>query len=290
MAMRGGWIVDVDIQGFFDALDHRHLRALLDQRIRDGVLRRTIDKWLKACVFEERRVHSSDLGTPQGGVISPLLANVYLHDVLDLWFEGEVRPRMRGRCFCVRYADDVVFAFEHETDARRFLEVLPKRLGRFGLTMHSTKTRLVRFGQPKFTWRPGDDDDFDPPETFDFLGFTHYWGVTRKGGWAVKRKTAKDRFSRAVKSINQWCRFNRHLSVKEQHAVLSSKLRGHCAYYGITGNGPSLSAYSFRVTHLWQKWLNRRSQRKAMPWVRFLRLLARYPLPRMRIWSSTARA
>ncbi len=291
MAMRGGWVIDLDIQGFFDVLDHGHLRSFLDQRVRDGVLRRAIDKWLKAGVMEEGRLSRSVLGTPQGGVVSPILANVYLHHVLDVWFATEVQPRLRGRSFLVRYADDAVIIIEEESDAQRIMDVLPKRLGRFGLTMHPEKSRLVRFGQPRFTWRPGqgDDEGFQSPGTFDFLGFTHYWGITRKGGWALKRKTAKDRLRRSLKSVNRWCRVHRHSSIAEQHQMLVWKLRGHCAYYGITGNASSLTTFCFHVVHIWQKWLNRRSQRRSMPWTRFLRLLKRYPLPRMTAIHSASR-
>ena len=171
------------------------------------------------------------------------------------------------------------------------LEVLPKRLGRFGLTMHPEKSRLVRFRQPRPGWRRGRDDDrFQPPGTFTFLGFTHYWGKTRNGGWAVKRKTAKDRLRRSLQSVNRWCATHRHVSIAEQHQMLVWKLRGHRAYYGITGNGPSLTTFCFHVVHIWQKWLNRRSQKNSMPWARFLRLLARYPLPRMTVMHSARQA
>ena len=291
MAMGGGWVIDLDIQGFFDVLDHRHLRGFLDQRVRDGVLRRAIDKWLKAGVLEDGRVSRSASGTPQGGVVSPLLANIYLHHVLDVWFTTEVQPRLRGRSVLVRYADDMVIVIERESDAHRVLAVLSKRLGRFGLTMHPEKSRLVRFRRPRFGWRPGQDGDgFPPPGTFNFLGFTHYWGIARNGGWVLKRKTAKDRLRRSLTAINRWCGAHRHASVAEQHRMLVWKLRGHCAYYGTTGNAPSLSAFGFHVVHIWQKWLNRRSQKRAMLWTRFLRLLVRYPLPRMTVMHSTARA
>ena len=162
--------------------------------MRDGVLRRAIDKWLKAGVLEDGRLRRSTLGTPQGGVVSPLLANIYLHHVLDAWFTTEVQPRLRGRSVLVRYADDVVIVIEEESDARRVLDVLPKRLARFGLTMHPEKSRLVRFRRPPLGWRAGPDGDrFPPPGTFDFLGFTHYWGMARSGSWGYKRKTAKAR-------------------------------------------------------------------------------------------------
>ena len=190
MLMGGGWVIDLDIQGFFDALDHSHLRRFLDQRVRDGVLRRAIDKWLRAGVLEDGRVSRSVLGTPQGGVVSPLLANIYLHHVLDVWFTTEVQPRLRGRSVLVRYADDVVIVVERESDAHRVLDVLPKRLGRFGLTMQPEKSRLVRFVRPRFGWRAGQDGDrFPPPGPFDFLGFTHYWCIGRNGSWVLKRKT-----------------------------------------------------------------------------------------------------
>ena len=291
MVMGGGWVIDLDIQGFFDVLDHSHLRGFLDRRVRDGVLRRAIDKWLKAGVLEDGRVSRSVLGTPQGGVVSPLLANIYLHHVLDVWFTTEVQPRLRGRSVLVRYADDVVIVLEQESDAHRVWDVLPKRLGRFGLTMHPAKSRLVPFRRPRRGWRPGQDGDrFPPPGTFDVLGFTHYWGLARTGSWVLKRKTAKDRLRRTLTAINRWCGVHRHASVAEQHRMLVSKLRGHCAYYGITGNASSLSTCSFHVVHIWQKWLNRRSQKRSMPWKRFLRLLARYPLPRMTAIHSAARA
>ena len=204
---------------------------------------------------------------------------------------AKVQPRLRGRSVLVRYADDVVIVLEQESDAHRVWDVLPKRLGRFGLTMHPAKSRLVPFRRPRRGWRPGQDGDrFPPPGTFDVLGFTHYWGLARTGSWVLKRKTAKDRLRRTLTATNRWCGVHRHASVAEQHRMLVSKLRGHCAYYGITGNASSLSTCSFHVVHIWQKWLNRRSQKRSMPWKRFLRLLARYPLPRMTAIHSVARA
>ena len=176
----------------------------------------------------------------------------------------------------------MVIVVEQESDAHRVLEVLPKRLGRVGLTMHPEKSRLVRFRRPRLGWRPGQDGDrFPPPGTFDFLGFTHYWCIARNGSWVLKRKTAKDRLRRSLTAVNRWCYTHRHESIAEQHRMLVGKLRGHCAYFGIRGNASSLTTFGFHVVHIWQKWLNRRSQQRSMPWTRFLRLLARYPLPRM---------
>jgi len=278
MRQGGGWVLDVDIQAFFDALDHGHLRGFLDQRVRDGVLRRAIDKWLKAGVLEDGRVTHPDAGTPQGGVISPLLANVYLHEVLDRWFEEEVLPRMRGFAFLVRYADDFVIVCARENDARRVLAALPKRLARFGLTMHPDKTRLVRFDRPPRSRGHG-EGKARGRGTFDFLGFTHYWGRTRWGSWAVCQRTAKDRFNRTARSIAEWCRDNRHLPIPEQHAMVVSKLVGHFQYYDVPGNRRALARLRWLAGRAWQKWLNRRSQRGKMRWERFNILLKFFPLP-----------
>ncbi|MFC1572926.1 reverse transcriptase domain-containing protein [Candidatus Eisenbacteria bacterium] len=293
-AMRGGWVLEVDIQSFFDDLDHGQLRDFLDQRVRDGVLRRAIDKWLTAGVLEDGQVKRNEAGTPQGGVVSPLLANVYLHNVLDLWFENEVRPRLQGQVFLVRYADDIAIVFKNENDARRVMEVLPKRFGKYGLTLHPEKTRLVRFPQPPYRWQAGrrgnsKDLGFERPGTFDLLGFTHYWGRARNGGWALFRKTAANRFRRAVRSVYEWLRRCRHWSVADQHRALTRKLRGHGSYYGITGNSRSLCAFRRIVIRAWQKWLNRRTQGNTMPWSRFNRLLARYALPYARVVHSVYR-
>jgi group II intron reverse transcriptase/maturase len=254
-------------------LDHGHLRSILDQRVRDGVLRRAIDKWLSAGVLEDGAVTYPESGTPQGGVVSPLLANIYLHEVLDRWFEQVVKPRLEGKAFLIRYADDFVMVFASQRDAQRVMEVLPKRFGKYGLTLHPEKTRMVDFRKPPPQQRTGGAG------TFDLLGFTHHWGRTRKGRWVVKRKTAPKRFTRAVKAIAQWCRAHRHESIAEQHRTLGRKLRGHCAYYGITGNAPALARFRHEITRVWQRWLNRRSQRKAMSWERFQKLLQHYPFP-----------
>lgn len=282
MDMNGGWVLEVDIKAFFDTLVHGHLRSFLDRRVRDGVLRRTIDKWLKAGVLEAGQVHRPDDGTPQGGVVSPVLANIYLHEVLDTWFEAEVKPRLSGRAFAVRYADDVVLVFSSELDARRVLEILPKRFDKYGLTLHPEKTRLTRFERP----------DNDPPtggagprRSFDLLGFSHFWGRSLKGNWVVLKRTMQSRFSRALRAIAQWCRGHRHWSVAAQHSKLAQKLRGHYAYYGITPNGDAVSRFLHAVQRVWRRWLSRRSQRAGMSWRRFTKLLERYPLPKPRVRS-----
>jgi RNA-directed DNA polymerase len=285
MSMKGGWVLEVDIQSFFDTLDHGCLRRFLDRRVRDGVLRKTIDKWLKAGVMDAGQLQRPEEGTPQGGVVSPILANVYLHKVLDVWFETDVKPRLSGRAFAVRYADDAVLVFSSERDARRVMDVLPKRFGKYGLKVHPEKTRLVRFEAPRGTKPPSDMG----PGTFDLLGFTHYWGMSRKGHWVVKRRTASDRFGRAVKAAARWCRRHRHLPVAEQHKHLVRKLQGHYAYFGIISNGFALARFRHEVMRAWQKWLNRRSQRARMLWTRFNAMLGRYPLPPPRVVHSIHR-
>lgn len=286
MEMGGGWVLEADIEKFFDSVDHAKLREVLSQRVRDGVLIRLIGKWLKAGVMEEGQLRHPETGTPQGGVISPLLANIYLHEVLDVWWERDVRPRLRGRAALVRYADDFVMVFETEEDARKVADVLGKRFDKYGLRLHAEKTRLVRFEKP---------DDREPPESgsgtasFDLLGFTHFWGKSRKGAWVVKKKTAKDRFSRTLKRISEWCRANRHLPIKQQHAALVRKLRGHDAYFGVTGNARALSALRPLVRRIWHRWLARRSWKSAWTWSRMNTLLARLPLPPARVVHSIYR-
>ena len=280
------WILEVDIRKFFDALDHAHLREFLRLRVRDGVLLRLIDKWLKAGVMEDGQVFYPEAGSPQGGVISPLLANVFLHYVLDEWFAQEVLPRLQGHAAMIRYADDFVIAFTHEADARRVMEVLPKRFERFGLTLHPEKTRLVPFRRPRSA-ASVDSPRRDPePGTFDLLGFTHYWGRSRSGRWVVQRKTASSRLSRAVRSIARWCRGNRHQPITKQRQTLSQKLRGHYAYYGITGNARSLAWFHQAVIRAWRKWLSRRNRERRYPWTVFAVLLQRHPLPPPRVVHS----
>jgi group II intron reverse transcriptase/maturase len=282
MSMQGGWVLEIDIRKFFDHLDHSHLRAILRQRVRDGVLLRLIGKWLKAGVLESGGVSYPEAGSPQGGVISPLLANVYLHEVLDTWFAETVKPRLYGRATLVRYADDSVMVFEREDDAQRVLAVLAKRFARYGLTLHPEKTRLVAFERPPR--RPGQRGTRSPrPGTFDFLGFTHFWRVSRRGNWVVMCKTAKDRFTRALRSVAQWCRLWRHLPLRQQWRVLTAKLRGHYAYYGIAGNSVAIRRFRYEVERVWRKWLSRRSQTARFCWAHFGRLLRRYPLPAARI-------
>jgi RNA-directed DNA polymerase len=286
--MAGRWVLEIDIRKFFDTLDRGQLRDILRKRVRDGVLLRLISKWLNAGVMENGAIEYPEAGTPQGGVISPLLANIYLHEVLDDWFVRQVAPRLVGRAVLVRYADDVVIIFGNEQDARRVFDVLPKRFAKYGLTLHPEKTRLVDFRRPDRRALPSPDngDVRSRPGTFDLLGFTHYWAKSRKGYWVVKQKTAADRLRRALKRIADWCRRYRHEPVRDQWTALKRKLLGHFGYFGITGNYPALHNFSVRVIGAWRKWLSRRSQRAWISREKMKRLLERYPLPQPRIRTS----
>jgi RNA-directed DNA polymerase len=281
MQVGGGWVLEIDIRHFFDSVGHGHLRAILEQRVRDGVIRRMIDKWLNAGVQHDGAIRYPDGGTPQGGVISPLLANVYLHEVLDVWFEQEVRPRLDGSASLIRYADDATMVFAREADARRVLAVLAKRFAKYGLTLHPEKTKLIDFRRPT--------GNGDGPGSFDVLGFTHFWGRSQKGNWVVQRKTSRSRFGRALQRVAEWCRKARHLPVREQHKTLVAKVRGHYNYFGITGNSRALSRFLHEVKRAWRKWLGRRSNRARMTWQRFRLLVGRYPLPWPRIVHSVHR-
>jgi group II intron reverse transcriptase/maturase len=284
MRMGGGWIIDLDIRKFFDTLDHSHLREILKRRVCDGVLLRLIGKWLNAGVLEDGEVSYPERGAPQGGVASPMLSNIYLHDVLDRWFVNEVKPRLKADAFLIRFADDAVLVFARKEDAERVMEVLPQRFGRYGLTVHPEKTRLIRFGKP----RKREGGRQEPPrwEQFSFLGFTHYWGRSRKGNRVVMRKTEPSRFTRALKKVAEWCKRNRHRPLGEQQRALALKLRGHYAYYGITGNFRRLNSFLWETQRVWRKWLARRTRGHRLTWEKFCGLLKRYPLPAARVVHS----
>jgi RNA-directed DNA polymerase len=267
------WVIEADIQSFFDTINHAQLRSILDQRVRDGVIRRLIDRWLRAGVMEEGKWYQPDSGTPQGGVVSPLLANIFLHEVLDRWFGRDVYARLRGRGRFMRYADDFVMLFEHEQDARRVMQVLPKRFERFGLQLHPTKTRLLSFDSPALGLPRAQRS-----RSFDFLGFTHYWARSRRGRFVVKQRTAKDRFSRSLKKLKRQCLAMRHDPVVDQHRKLSRMLRGHFNYYGITGNGDALQRYRHEAERHWGRALAKRSRRR-FAWARFKSILTRFVLP-----------
>jgi len=267
------WVIEADIQSFFDALDHAQLRRILDQRVQDGVIRRLIDKWLNAGVLEAGRYFRPETGTPQGGVISPVLANILLHDVLDEWFEHVVRPRMRGRSKLIRYADDFVLLFEREDDARRVMAVLGKRFARFGLNLHPEKTRMLSFHSPAIAL-PRQQRS----RSFDFLGFTHYWAKSRRGRWVVKQRTARGRFSRSLKRLKSQCKAMCHAPVVHQYRVLRRMLLGHYNYFGVTGNGDALSRLRHEAERIWGRSLARRTGHR-FTWDRFKAILKRFPLP-----------
>jgi len=271
------WIIDADIAKFFDTIEPVHLRTILQRRVNDGAILRLIGMWLHVGVLEEGKVVRSELGTPQGGVISPILANIFLHTVLDEWFETTVRPRMGGNCFLVRFADDFVMGLAIKGDAERVFRVLPRRFERYGLKIHPEKSRLVQFSRP--LGRPGKG-----PGTFAFLGFDHYWGKTLNGGWTLKRKTQGKRLRRFLSGIHEWCRKNRHLNIVEQYQTLKSKLRGHYQYYGVRGNFKMLEVAFEHTERVWKRWLSRRSSKHRMNWERWMvRWQAICPLPKPRI-------
>lgn len=280
MELRGGIVLEIDFRKFFDTLDHGLIRSIVNQRVRDGVVTRLIGKWLNAGVMEGNELTYPEAGTPQGGVISPLLANIYLHTVLDTWFVKVVCPRLSGRAYLVRFADDAVLVFECEHDARRVMAVLPKRCGKYGLTLHPEKTRLVPFRRPPLYQKKKGLVGRRRWVSFNMLGFTHYWARSRKGYWVVLRKTAKDRLSRTIKSLNLWMQENLHRPIREQHQKLRQKLAGHFGYFAIVGNSRQIWRLRSAVIVAWRKWLSRRSQNGQMTWARMNRLLERFPLPK----------
>ena len=288
MSLGGGWVVDVDLRRFFETIDHGHLREMLRRRVRDGVILRLIGKWLNAGVLDAGVVTKPDQGTPQGGVISPLLANIVLHHVLDEWFAREVQPRLKGRAFLIRYADDFLIGVTREDDARRIMDVLPRRMSKYGLAVHPGKTRLVRFAPADATEPESEGSDPRPPRTFDFLGFTHFWGRSRAGRPVVQRRTARGRLRRTLDALSAWCRANLHLPIGDQHRKLTQKLRGHYGYFGIIGNSASLSDVRLRARQIWRRWLSRRRRGGPLSWAAFVRLECRYMLPPARVVHGLA--
>jgi group II intron reverse transcriptase/maturase len=269
------WILEADIQSFFDDINRKMLMEMLRERVADGALLRLIGKCMHVGILDGADYSVPSEGTVQGSALSPLLGNVYLHHVLDDWFERTVLPRMRGKVHLIRYADDFVFGFQREDDAKRVMAVLGRRFARFGLTLHPDKTRLLPFGRPTREVKKG-------ATTFDFLGFTHYWARARSGWWVPRVKTRTASLRRAITSVADWCRRHRHLPVKEQHAALKRRIVGHFNYFGVNGNIRSLRKLVRAVDRLWHKWLNRRSQRSRLTWDRFRDMLRDYPLPRPR--------
>lgn len=268
------WVVSADVTGLFDNLDHAMLLELIKKRMNDGGLLRLIGKWLNAGVMEDGTIDRPEKGTPQGGVISPILSNIFLHYVLDEWFMQVVQPRLEGRGFIIRWADDFIIGCEYKSDVDRILAVLPKRFGRYGLSLNPDKTSVVCFSKP---YR---DKDARKRGTFDFLGFTLYWGKSRQGYWVIKKKTARKRLSRFMKRVWHWCKENLHEPIQEQYKVLSSKLRGFYQYFGVRGNYKALEVVFEHAERAWRRWLSRRSHKGK---VLFEALRKAYPLPMPRI-------
>lgn len=278
MNKRIKWILDADIQGCFDNLDHKILRELLSQRVKDRSLLRLIDLWLKAGIIDGKSLQPNKVGTPQGSIISPLLSNMYLHYVLDEWIDKTVRPLLKGEIFIVRYADDFIIGFENEEDARRVNNTLPKRMQKYGLTIHPDKSHLIKFVPEKNGGGP----------TFDFLGFTHYWTKSQRGYNVVKQRTSKKKMRKAIKNLRDSCKENRHKKLKDQCKLLSSKLRGLYQFYGIIGNYLAIEKMYQEVKYSWYKWLNRRSQRKSYTWEGYMELTKIFVLPLPKIVHTNA--
>ena len=271
------YIIDADIKGYFDSISHSRLREFLDQRVKDGVLRRMIDKWLKAGILEDGQISYPEKGTPQGGNISPLLSNIYLHYVLDVWFSEQIQPLLKGRSFIVRYADDFVLGFEYLSDAKRVMKVLPKRFGKYDLELHSEKTKIVDLN----------DKDGKGTRSFDFLGFSHFLGKSRKGNLVLKRKTSKKKLTRSLTNIRTWLKKNRHKRLEELISLINAKLQGHYIYYGITFNSRGIRSYYEQVKRELHKWLNRRGGKRKWNWEKFTMLINEWmPLKRPKIYHS----
>jgi len=270
-----GWILELDITAYFDSIVRKQLMEMVEKRVRDRSVLRLIRKWIQVGVIEDGRLLVSETGTGQGQTISPLLANIYLHHVLDEWFENEVKPLLRGAAHEIRFADDAVLCFQYKEDAEKVMEVLPKRFAKYGLTIHPEKTRLMEFGR----YAEGNAKrQGKKPATFDFLGLTHVCARSRKGKFTVHVKTMKKRFRRGLTAIAEWCQENRHLPVDEQQKTLNAKLRGHYQYYGRPTNYRSIWRFFREVRHIWHKWLSRRTRGNGMTWVKYAAILRTHPL------------
>lgn len=269
----------------FDSIDRKKLMEMLRQRVKDESFTRLVGKCLHVGVLDGEQYTEPEVGTAQGSVISPMLGNIYLHHVLDVWLDREVKPRLRGKACLVRYADDLVIGFERREDAEKVMAMLHQRMAEYGLRLHPEKTRLVPFARP-----PRRQDGGKGPGTFDFLGFTLLWQRTRKGHWGQHFRTRKARLQRAKTALNDFCRRHRHEPVKEQHASLCRRIRGHINYFGVNGNLASLARLVRAAERIWFRWLQRRSQRTRLNWQRFEDLLKAFPLPRpsirVQLWAK----
>jgi group II intron reverse transcriptase/maturase len=280
-------VLELDITAYFDAIVREQLMEMIERRISDASILRLIRKWINVGVIDEGRLLVNKTGTGQGQVVSPLLANIYLHYILDQWFEEEVKPRLRGKAFEVRYVDDVLLCFQNYEDAQKVLKVLDKRFSKYGLSLHPEKTRLVEFGRSALAKA---ERKKTQPATFEFLGFVHVSARSRRGIFMVKVKTMKKRLKRSLKAAAEWCKAHRHDPVKDQHAILNAKLRGHYQYYGRASNYRSVRQFYKGVRRIWMKWLNRRTRGTTLSWDKYQQLLRRHPLLLPRITHSWASA
>jgi group II intron reverse transcriptase/maturase len=281
------WVLEIDIRSYFDSIVRSALVEMIEERVTDGSVLRLIGKWIKVGVIEDGRLLVSETGTGQGQPISPLLANIYLHHVLDKWFEDEVKPRLKGEAYEIRFADDAILCFQHKGDAEKVLTVLPKRFEKYGLTLHPEKTRLIEFGRyaAKNAGKQG-----KKPATFNFLGFVHICARSRQGKFTVHVKTIAKRLARGLKAVWEWCRQHRHDPVSEQQKTLNAKLRGHYQYYGRRTNYRAIRQFYYRVVRIWREWLGRRTRAKPQTWERFPELLRQHPLLPPRITHASAGA
>jgi group II intron reverse transcriptase/maturase len=280
-------LLEADIRSYFDAIVRSLLMEMIEKRVNDGSILRLIGKWLHVGVIDDGRLLVSETGIGQGQVISPLLANIYLHYVLDEWFENEVRPRLKGEAYEVRYADDFILCFQYREDAERVMEVLVKRFEKYGLTLHPEKTRLIEFGRKALA--RSEEPGGPKPSTFDFLGFTHICKRSRRGKFTIHVRTMRKRLKRSLTKVTAWCEEHRHDPVEEQRVALNRKLQGHYQYYGRPTNYRSLWQFYRATRRIWKQWLGRRSRQRNLTWRRFEELLARHPLVRpyiARAWAN----
>jgi RNA-directed DNA polymerase len=282
------YVLEADIAGYFDAIVREQLMEMIEKRVSDGSILRLIRKWINTGYIDDGRLLHTETGTGQGQVISPLLSNIYLHYVLDDWFENVVKPRLRGEAYEIRYADDFILCFQYREDAERVLRVLSKRFGKFGLSLHPEKTRLIEFGRfaKKNAMRRGEKR----PATFDFLGFTHICAESRGGKFTIHLQTMRKRLRRSLAAVSEWCRQHRHDLIVDQCAVLNQKLRGHYGYYGRPTNYRGIWRFHRLVRRIWWKWLSRRTRGKPMNWNTFAQILQRHPLLRPKITRPWAKA
>jgi RNA-directed DNA polymerase len=275
------YVVDADIRAFFDNVNHEWMMKFIEHRIEDRNLRRLIARMLKAGIVESGIRYDTHSGTPQGGAASPIFGNIYLHYIIDLWFEKLVRKACKGESYMIRYADDSIFCFQYKEDAERFYRAFIGRLGKFGLEVAEEKTKIVELKKDM-----NDKDGGVNGNSFDFLGFTHYIGKNRDGIKRVMRKTSKSKYKASLLRCKEWMKSNRTKPIEEFMKTLKSKIQGHCNYYGVTGNRRAVGNYINECRNLLYKWLNRRSQRKSFDWRKFKLFIAKYPLPKVKTYVN----